>query len=81
MGAKAEEFHSSRGVERAAWLSVGLSAVPNDLSLVADFICDKVSEVSNADFLAGTEIDRLGAVISFRRQHNTLGGISNRSDR
>src|SRR5580704_11195653 len=65
------------GVQTSARLAVWLACVPMDLSDETSKYGDLLSQALDRNFLTATEIDWIGAVISFGCHNYALGSILN----
>src|ERR1051325_11698263 len=74
-GAKAEAALGAPGVEQPPRLTARLGRVPDDAARVADGAGDDAGEIADADLVAGADVHRLRALVSLRREHDSLGRI------
>src|SRR5829696_10486054 len=70
-----EQLPGTRGVERTARLPVRHRRVPDDLSREAGRVGDGLGELADGGLDAGAEVDRLGAVVALRREHQPLDAV------
>src|SRR5690606_38105374 len=79
-GFESEFLLGALGVEAAAGLAVGFGGVPAEFTVEAAEAADGLGEVLDRDLHAGTEIDRLGAVVAVGRHSNALGGVADEEE-
>src|SRR6266705_422891 len=62
-------------VELAAGLAVRFRGVPGDPAAKCGGLGDALDQLANADLERGSQIHRLGLVVTLRRQHDPLGSV------
>src|SRR5436190_14445989 len=72
---EAEQLTRAGRVHAPAWLAVRHRRVPGDLALEADDLRHELREVADRDLLAGTEVDRLRAVVTLGRQDQPVDAV------
>ena len=69
-GAEAESLLRARRIQLAARLSVRLRRIPDDAACEADGGGDLPHQILDGDFLAGSEVHRIAAVVLLRGEQN-----------
>src|SRR3954454_22923627 len=72
---EAEQLPGARGVERAARLAVRHRRVPDDLPRDPRQVGDQFRRLANRGLDAGSEVDRVAAVVPLRGERETLGCV------
>ena len=67
---EAEIGFGAGGIQATSWLAVGFGWVPADLAGEARQLYDLFNQILDRDLKAGTDIDRLVAIVFFCRQYD-----------
>src|SRR5687767_7793074 len=71
----AEIFIGASDVESAAGLTVGFIRLPDKFAFKAGQAGDHFYQILDRNFMSRAQVDRLVAVVLFRRGHDSISGI------